>query len=62
MGLGSEGAVKSHVRRALEEDVTPEEIRHAVLMALTTAGFPAMIAALKWTEEVLSKHQAVSRA
>ena len=57
VGLSSEGAVKSHARRALEEDVTPDEIRHAILMALTTAGFPAMIAAIKWAEEVIGKHQ-----
>ena len=53
IGMGSEGAVKSHARRALESGVSPEEIRHAVLLALTTVGFPAMIAAGEWVEEVL---------
>lgn len=52
-GLSSEGAIKSHVRRALDAGVTPEEIRHAALLVLTTAGFPAMIAALNWAGEVL---------
>ena len=53
MGLHSEGGVKSHARRALAEGVTPEEIYHAVLLAFTTAGFPSMIAALKWVDEVV---------
>jgi len=58
VGLNSEGAVRSHARRALAEGVHPDELRHAVLMALTTAGFPAMIAAMKWTEEVIEKSAA----
>jgi alkylhydroperoxidase/carboxymuconolactone decarboxylase family protein YurZ len=38
--------------------VTPEEIRHVVVLTFTTAGFPYMIAAYKWVEEVLNKAQA----
>jgi len=55
IGTNSEGAVRSHARRALEEGVTPDELRHAVLMALTTAGFPYMVASMKWVEEVIEK-------
>ncbi|MBA7709702.1 hypothetical protein ES703_118625 [subsurface metagenome] len=47
--------MRSHARRALAEGVSPEELRHAVLMAFTTAGFPTMIAAVKWVEEVIGK-------
>ena len=57
IGLSSEGGVRSHTRRALEEGITADEIRHAVLLAFTTAGFPAMIAAMKWVEEVIEKHK-----
>jgi 4-carboxymuconolactone decarboxylase len=57
IGLSSEGGVKSHARRALEEGVTADELRHAVLAALTTAGFPTMIAAMKWVNEVIDKYQ-----
>lgn len=56
IGLSSEGGVRSHARRALEEGMTAEELRHAVLLALTTAGFPTMIAAMKWVDEVIEKH------
>ncbi len=56
IGLISEGAVRSHARRALEEGATTDELRHTVLLALTTAGFPTMIAAMKWVDEVIDKH------
>ncbi len=53
VGARLEGAVHSHTRRALEAGCTPEEIRHAVLLATTTLGFPAMMAALSWVDDVL---------
>jgi 4-carboxymuconolactone decarboxylase len=55
IGLSSEGAIKSHTRRALAAGVTAGEVRHAALLSLTTAGFPALIAAMKWVDEVLDK-------
>lgn len=57
IGLSSEGGVRSHARRALEEGITADELRHTVLLAFTTAGFPAMIAAMKWVDEVIEKHK-----
>ena len=57
IGMNSEGGVRSHARRALEEGIQPEEVRHAVLMAFTTTGFPAMVSAFKWVEEVIAKVQ-----
>jgi 4-carboxymuconolactone decarboxylase len=55
IGLNSEGAVKSHARRALDIGVSEKELMHVVLLALTTAGFPTMIAAMLWVEEVIKK-------
>jgi 4-carboxymuconolactone decarboxylase len=55
IGMNSEGGVRSHSRRALDEGCTPEEIRHVVLLSFTTAGFPYMVAAYKWVEEVITK-------
>jgi len=52
-GAGLEGAVHSHTRRALAEGIAPEEIRHAVLLAMTTVGFPRMMAALSWVNDLL---------
>ncbi len=56
IGLSSEGGVRSHARRGLDEGLTADELRHAVLLAFTTAGFPSMIAAMKWVDEVIDKH------
>lgn len=56
VGAGLEGAVHSHVRKALNAGVDPEEIRHAVLLALPTIGLPSMMAALSWVEDILSGH------
>jgi len=55
IGSESEGAIKSHTRRALAIGVTPDEIRHTVLLGLTTIGFPKMIAALNWVHEAFEE-------
>ena len=55
IGANSRGAVMSNTRKALESGASPEEITHAVLLALTTTGFPNMIAAMGWVDEVLGE-------
>jgi alkylhydroperoxidase/carboxymuconolactone decarboxylase family protein YurZ len=55
IGANSRGAVMSHTRKAMAEGVTAEEILHVVLLSLTTTGFPNMIAAMGWVNEVLDK-------
>lgn len=55
IGLGSQGAVRSHTRKALAAGASGDEILHVVVLSLTTTGFPSMIAALGWVEEVLAK-------
>ncbi|OQX08679.1 MAG: alkylhydroperoxidase [Desulfobulbaceae bacterium A2] len=56
IGANSRGGVMSSVRKALSAGASPEEIRHAILQAITLTGFPNMIAALEWAAEVL-EHQ-----
>ena len=56
IGTNSKGAVMSHTRKALAVGATPEEIAHAVLLALTTTGFPNMMAAMGWVDEVLKEN------
>jgi 4-carboxymuconolactone decarboxylase len=51
----SEGAVHSAVRHARTAGVSPQEIRHAVLLTITTVGFPRAMAALTWAEDVLKR-------
>jgi len=55
IGANSQGAVRSHTRKALAAGATREEIIHTVILSLTTTGFPNMIAALGWVKEVLEK-------
>ena len=54
VGAESPGAVRSHVRKGLDEGISREEIEHAIMLGLTVVGFPAMIAALKWAREVFA--------
>lgn len=54
----AEGAVRSNVRKALAEGATAEDVRHVVALAVSTAGFPAAVAALGWVEEVLGSTEA----
>lgn len=51
--LRSEGAVHSHVRRALAAGATPDEIYHAIVVLASTIGFPNVVAALTWADDVL---------
>lgn len=52
VGANSEGAVHSHVRRALEEGVSKEELKQVALLAIPTLGFPQGVKALTWIEDV----------
>ncbi len=54
IGARLEGAVHSHARRALEAGASVEEVRHAVRLAVTTVGFPSMMASLSWVNDVLA--------
>jgi 4-carboxymuconolactone decarboxylase len=53
VGSGTHGSVRSQVRKALDAGLKPDEIRHALLLALTAVGFPKMMAALTWAEDIL---------
>jgi alkylhydroperoxidase/carboxymuconolactone decarboxylase family protein YurZ len=51
--IRSEGAVHSHVRRALEAGASAAEVRQAIMLTAPTIGFPNVIAALSWAEDLL---------
>jgi len=57
VGVNSRGAVMSAVRKALASQATEDEIRQAILLSITTTGFPNMIAAMGWAQEVLDKQR-----
>ena len=53
VGAESEGAVHSHVRRALAEGVTKEELLHVSLLAIPSIGLAKAVAAMTWIEDIL---------
>ena len=53
--IRSEGAVHSHVRQALEAGASVEEARHTLMLLTSTIGFPTVVAALSWLEDVLGQ-------
>ena len=53
--IRSEGAVHSHTQRALASGASADEVHHALILLTSTIGFPNVIAALSWAEDVLRK-------
>ncbi len=51
LGAGLEGATRAHVRRGLKAGASPDEIRHAALLGITTLGFPATMRAMSWVDD-----------
>ena len=56
--IRSEGAVHSHTRRALAAGASPAEVRHAVIAATSTIGFPNVMAALSWVNDIAGAPEA----
>jgi alkylhydroperoxidase/carboxymuconolactone decarboxylase family protein YurZ len=57
IGAAHEGATHSHARRALRDGVSEDELRHAVVLATTTLGFPSMVRALTWVEDTIARER-----
>ncbi|MDG2223765.1 MAG: carboxymuconolactone decarboxylase family protein [Rubripirellula sp.] len=55
IGAGLEGAAHSHCRKALEAGCSPEDLRHVALVSAPTIGFPPMMRAKSWVEDVVEK-------
>lgn len=53
VGAGLEGGTHSSVRNALAKGITPEEINHVAVLAITTLGFPEAMRALTWIGDCL---------
>jgi alkylhydroperoxidase/carboxymuconolactone decarboxylase family protein YurZ len=60
VGHRHEGAVHSATRHALDAGISPDEIFHAGILAITTIGWPAAYAALTWINDVVTGHAHVS--
>jgi alkylhydroperoxidase/carboxymuconolactone decarboxylase family protein YurZ len=49
----SEGSFHFHVRRALEEGLSADELRHVALLAAPILGFATAAEALRWIDDLL---------
>lgn len=54
IGARQEGAVHSAARQALSIGISPDELFHAAILAMTTIGWPAAYAAMTWINDVVS--------
>jgi len=54
IGARLEGAVHSHVRKALGAGLKKEHLQHVALLSLPTIGLPSMMAALSWIDDVVA--------
>lgn len=55
LGAGLEGAAHSHCRKALEAGCEADDLRHVAVLAAPTIGFPTMMRAKSWVDDVVSK-------
>ena len=53
IGVAHEGATHSAVRKALQSGCTADELLHVATLGTTTLGFPAMMRARSWVQDVL---------
>lgn len=52
---GLEGGAHSHTRKALRAGCSGDDLRHVALLTAPTIGFPTMMRAKSWVEDVLGK-------
>ncbi len=52
IAAGSEGATHSHARRASSEGISPAELEHVAVLAITTIGWSQAIKGLTWVRDI----------
>ena len=55
VGAGLEGAAHSHCRKAVEAGCSADDLRHVAILSAPTIGFPTMMRARSWVEDVVEK-------
>ncbi|MBB3206368.1 alkylhydroperoxidase/carboxymuconolactone decarboxylase family protein YurZ [Rhodopirellula rubra] len=56
---GLEGGSHSHTRKALAAGCSDDDLRHVAMLTAPTIGFPTMMRAKSWVEDVLQKRSDV---
>ena len=54
--IRSEGSVHSHTRRAINAGAQADEIYHVIILLTSTIGFPNVMAALSWVDDVIESN------
>ena len=57
IGAGLQGASHSHCRKAIEAGCSPADLRHVAILSAPTIGFPTMMRARSWVEDVVEKNE-----
>lgn len=57
IGAGLEGGAHSHCRKALEAGCSADDLRHVALLSAPSIGFPTMMRACSWVEDVVGRRQ-----
>lgn len=57
IGASSEGAVHSHSRRGISEDIAPADLHQVALLAIGPLGLPRAVAAGTWISDVTDGKQ-----
>ena len=57
IGAGLQGASHSHCRKAIEAGCSPADLRHVAILSAPTVGFPTMMRARSWVEDVVEKNE-----
>jgi len=52
IAAGTEGATHSHARRARSEGISPDELEHVAVLAITAVGWSQAIRGLTWVRDV----------
>lgn len=55
LGAGLESAFRSHVRRAMQQGASVQEIEQALLLAMNTVGLPRTVAAWQWAWQQIER-------
>ena len=53
--IRSEGSVHSHTARAIDAGANADEIYHTVILLTSTIGFPNVVAAISWVDDVIGE-------
>jgi alkylhydroperoxidase/carboxymuconolactone decarboxylase family protein YurZ len=59
IACGSEGAVHSHVRRALDEGIDRAALEHVMALAIPLLGLPAAVRAMTWIDDLTEPAETV---